>query len=72
MTDLRTAMISAHKKNIDRYCRLLNTQLTDEERQYIHKRIVEERASLERWEMRTSPSEAVSAAAALVQSSGQQ
>jgi hypothetical protein len=48
MIDLRTAKILGHRRNIERYCRLLATQLTDLERQYLHKRIAEEHAELER------------------------
>jgi 5-bromo-4-chloroindolyl phosphate hydrolysis protein len=39
-----------HRRNIERYCRLLATELTDLERQYLHKRIAEEHAQLERLE----------------------
>jgi hypothetical protein len=42
------ALIRARQQNINRYCRLLATELTDHERQYLHRRIVEERAELER------------------------
>ena len=41
------ALIRAHQNNINRYCRLLATQLTDVERQYVHKRIVEEQQQLD-------------------------
>ena len=37
-----------HRQNIERYCRLLATELTDLERRYLHKRIAEEHAQLER------------------------
>ena len=46
MTD--TDPIHRHKKNIDRYCRILTTPLTNVEREYIHKRIAQERIELER------------------------
>jgi hypothetical protein len=46
---LRAAKILSHERNIQRYCRLLATELTELERQYLHKRIAEERAELERW-----------------------
>ena len=46
--ETRNALIRAHQNNIDRYCRLLATQLTDVEREYVHKRIVEERQQLEK------------------------
>jgi hypothetical protein len=51
MRDLRAAKILSHERNIQRYCRLLATELTELERQYLHKRIAEERAELERWSM---------------------
>jgi hypothetical protein len=35
---------------IERYCRLLATELTDLERQYLHKRIAEEHAQLDQLE----------------------
>ena len=50
MIDALTARIRAHRANIDRYQRLLATQLTAIERAYVHKRINEERAELERLE----------------------
>lgn len=49
MNDLRTAKIKSHRRNIQRYSRLLATNLTDLERQYLHKCIAEERVELERW-----------------------
>lgn len=49
MTDLRSAKILSHERNIQRYARLLATELTVLERQYLHKRIAEEQAELERW-----------------------
>jgi hypothetical protein len=48
MIDLKTAQVRRHRQNIERYCRLLATELTDLERQYLHKRIAEEHAQLER------------------------
>lgn len=50
MTTQLSDRIRAHKANIDRYRRLLATELTDHERQYIHKRITEEHALLSRLE----------------------
>jgi hypothetical protein len=41
---------TGHRQNIERYCRLLATELTALERQYLHKRIAEEYAQLERVE----------------------
>jgi hypothetical protein len=48
MTDFRTAKILSHQRNLQRYARLLATELTELERQYLHKRIAEERLELER------------------------
>jgi hypothetical protein len=42
MIDFNTAQVRSHRRNIERYCRLLTTELTDLERQYLHKRIAEE------------------------------
>ena len=50
MIDVHTAKMRGHRQNIERYCRLLATELTDLERQYLHKRIAEEHAQLERLE----------------------
>lgn len=46
MIDFYVQRINAHKKNPDRYSRLLATQLTESERQYIHRRIAEEHSAL--------------------------
>ena len=51
MIDFLTPKILAHRRNLERYARLLATQLTDLEREYIHKRIAEEQAELERLEL---------------------
>jgi hypothetical protein len=48
MIDLHTARVRSHRRNIEHYCRILATDLTDLERQYLHKRIAEEHAQLER------------------------
>jgi hypothetical protein len=50
MIDFHVARVRGHRQNIERYCRLLATELTDLERQYLHKRIAEEYAQLERLE----------------------
>lgn len=50
MIEFNTARVRGHRRNIQRYCRLLATELTDLERQYLHKRIAEEHAQLERVE----------------------
>ena len=54
MIDLKTAQVRRHRQNIARYCRLLATELTDLERQYLHKRIAEEYAQLEQLETAAS------------------
>ena len=50
MIDFYAAKMWGHRRNIERYCRLLATELTDLERQYLHKRIAEEHSQLERLE----------------------
>jgi hypothetical protein len=52
MIDFRAAQVRGHRRNIECYCRLLATELTDLERPYLHKRIAEEHAQLERLEKR--------------------
>lgn len=54
MGDLRAAKILSHERNIQRYWRLLATELTELERQYLHKRIAEERAELGVGQYRTN------------------
>jgi hypothetical protein len=46
MLDENLARLRAHSNNIHRYQRLLATQLTNLERDYIERRLAEERASL--------------------------
>ena len=48
MIDFQTAKILGHQRNIQRYARLLATELTELERRYLHKQIAEEQAELER------------------------
>ena len=48
MIDFGTAKILSHLRNIQRCVTLLATELSELERQYLHKRIAEERAELER------------------------
>ena len=50
MIDFYTAQVRRHRQNVERYCRLLATELTDLERQYLHKRIAEEYAELRQLE----------------------
>jgi hypothetical protein len=49
--DFHTTQARGHRQNIERYCRLLATELTELERQYLHKRIAEEYSPLERLEI---------------------
>jgi len=63
MIDFHAAQVRGHRRNLERYCRLLATELTDCEREYLHKRIAEEHAQLERLEKRQRKPEAVSAEA---------
>lgn len=46
--DVRNALIYAHQKNINRYSGLLAMDLTEQEREYIHRRISEQRLEIER------------------------
>jgi hypothetical protein len=63
MTDFRTAKILSHRRNIQRYARLLATELTELERQYLHRRIAEEQAELDR--LQSKPLEQVIATQAM-------
>jgi hypothetical protein len=65
MTDFHAAQVRGHRQNIKRYCRLLATELTDLERQYLHKRIAEEHAELARLENRPQKQETADLAEAL-------
>ena len=46
MTDQELARMRAHHNNIHRYRRLLQTKLTDLERNFVDKRLAEEQSSL--------------------------
>ena len=46
MLDEQLAHLRAHRNNIDRYRRLLATELTDLERQFIERRLREEQAAM--------------------------
>ena len=65
MTDFRTAKILSHRRNLQRYARLLATELTELERQYLHRRIAEEQAELERLRSEPQPVEPVIAEQAM-------
>jgi hypothetical protein len=45
--DDNTARLRAHRANIRRYLRLLETKLTEDERTFIDRRLREERSALE-------------------------
>ena len=47
MPDDKLARLRTHRDNIRRYRRLLGTKLTELERQFIEKRLAEERAAME-------------------------
>jgi hypothetical protein len=55
MIDEKLARLRTHRNNIDRYRRLLKTRLTELERQYIEKRLSEERSALEKLAASTFP-----------------
>jgi len=58
-----SAAIDAHRKNLRRYCQLLATDLTDLEREFIHRRIAETERALDRLE-RPSPTTLIDTQAA--------
>jgi hypothetical protein len=47
MVDERLARLRTHRNNIARYRRLLKTNLTDHERQFIERRLSEEQSEFE-------------------------
>jgi hypothetical protein len=47
MLDLASARLRTHSNNIARYRRLLETKLTDLEREYIQRRLSEEQSNLD-------------------------
>jgi hypothetical protein len=47
MLTTRDARIRALRNNVQRYCRLLATELTDFERGFIHRRLAEEQLAIE-------------------------
>ena len=47
MTDERCARLRTHRNNIGRYCSLLQTQLMGFEREFIERRLSEERCAME-------------------------
>ncbi|KRQ16471.1 hypothetical protein [Bradyrhizobium manausense] len=55
MLDENLARIRAHRNNIHRYRRLLKTRLSELERQFIERRLTEERSALESLTAATFP-----------------
>jgi hypothetical protein len=49
------ALLRTHRNNISRYRRLLKTKLTECERQFIERRLSEERSAMERLASSTFP-----------------
>ena len=47
MIDQQLARLRTHRSNIQRYRNLLQTSLTDLERQFVQKRLTEEQSNLE-------------------------
>lgn len=47
-SDFNNALEYAHRKNMERYQRLLKTYLADVERRFIEQRLAEERAALQK------------------------
>lgn len=47
MIDEKFALLRTHRNNIARYRRLLKTKLTDYERQFVERRLSEERSAME-------------------------
>ena len=55
MVDEKLARIRTHRNNIDRYNRLLKTNVSDFERQFIERRLNEEASSLAKLAESTFP-----------------
>ncbi len=55
MIDGKLALLRAHRNNISRYRRLLKTGLTELERQFIERRLSEERSATEKLVASTYP-----------------
>ena len=55
MTDEKFALLRTHRNNISRYHRLLKTKLTEYERQFIERRLSEERSAMEKLAASTFP-----------------
>ena len=55
MIDDKLALLRTHRNNIGRYHRLLKTELTQFERQFIERRLSEERSAMEKLAASTFP-----------------
>jgi hypothetical protein len=55
MIDEQLARLRAHRNNVIRYNRLLKTQLSDLERQFIERRMAEERSAFQELSSNTFP-----------------
>ena len=55
MIDENFAPLRTHRNNLSRYRRLLTTKLTEFERQFIERRLSEERSAMERLASSTFP-----------------
>jgi hypothetical protein len=55
MIDENLSLMRAHRNNIARYRKLLKTNLTDIERQFVERRMAEEQSSLEKIAASTFP-----------------
>ena len=55
MTNEKFAILRTHRNNISRYRRLLKTELTEFERQFIERRLSEERSAMGRLAASTFP-----------------
>jgi hypothetical protein len=55
MLDEKFTLLRMHRNNISRYRRLLKTKLTECERQFIERRLSEERSAMERLAASTFP-----------------
>jgi hypothetical protein len=55
MIDEKFARLRAHRNNISRYRRLLKTELSDIERQFIVRRMEEEKSAMEKLSSATFP-----------------
>jgi len=55
MIDEKFALLRTHRNNIARYRRLLETKLTEYERQYIERRMSEENTAMEKLAASTFP-----------------